>query len=520
MLKKLCVTLSIIALTSVPGVAQNAAAPNARTVLQAADANMGASKLNSVQYSATGYMSDFEQSYSSSPDDIWPRFDLKNYTRTVDYPSMSSNEEQLRVQGAWLPRGGFREFDGEWRQAQFVTDNFAWNTSTRTGDNAVAPSGRGVPVAELRQVDIMMTPHGFIRAALAAEDVTLSQQSDGARKINIVTFKALGKYTMNGWISDDNVVTKTQTWLPNPILGDMLVELSTKGDYKDYGGIKFPSGFHLSIGNPPHPVLDIDITDVTPNIPDAALQVPPAIRQATVRPLGPIQSRQLALGIWFLPNPAGRHNSMAVEFRDYAVVLEAPIDQELGFALINETKRLIPNKPIRYLFNTHHHFDHSGGLRAFGAEGSTVITHRSNFDFYANVVFDLRPRTLQPDPLSLAPRQVQYVLVDDSYTITDGDQTMTLYHMDGLDHAADMLVAWFPKTEIIFLADVFDPTQAGEANAREVNFLYNLRRLRIEPKIFVSVHRGADSVYPVSEFLKKLSITSILGGGSNPALNQ
>ena len=516
MLKTLCATLALVGLTSVPVAAQNAALPTARTVLQAADANMGASKLNSVQYSATGYGSTLGQKYSATADDTWPRFDLKSYARTIDYPSMSSREEQVLVPGAWLPRGGFFEFTGEWRQTQFVSGNFAWDVAS--GRNA------GKPVAspsqsEARQVDIMMTPHGFIRAALAAKDVKLSQRSDGARKANVITFKAFDKYTVNGWINADNVVIKTQTWLPHPILGDMFVELSTKDSYKDYSGIKFPSGLHLSFGSPPHSGLDIDITDVKPNIPDSVLQVPPEIRDAKIQSLGPMRSRLLAPGIWFLSHSDGRYNSMAVEFKDYAVVLESAMDEGRGSAVISETKRLIPNKPIRYLVNTHHHFDHSGALRTFAAEGSTIITHRSNFNFYENVIFDLRPRTLHKDLLSMAPREVDYVLVDDNYKMTDGDQTMVLYHMDGLEHAEDMLVAWFPKAKLLFQADMFAPGLPTEPKPTDTNLLYNMRRVGIQPEIFACVH---GDVYPAADFLKKMEITSILtqGNGSNATAGQ
>ena len=520
MLRTLCASIALIVLTSIPVGAQKAVAPNARAVLQAADANMGASKLHSVHYSAIGYASQLGAGYSSSPDDTWPRFELKNYSRTIDYPSLSSHEEQLRVHGAWLPRGGATEFTGEWRQAEFVSGNFAWDVSNRFGDDGPTQSTQ----AEIRQVQIMMTPHGFIRAALAAKDVKVSQRSDGARMFNVVSFKAFGRYTLNGWINADNVVTKTQTWLPHPILGDMFVELSTKNGYKDYGGIKFPGGLRLSTGNPPRPALDIDIIDVKPNIPGAVLQVPSGIERATAQPLRPIESRQLAPGIWFLSYSGGAaYNSMAVEFRDYVVVLEAPHDQELGFALIDESKRLIPNKPIRYVVNTHHHFDPAGGLRAFGAEGATIVTHRSNLDFYDGVAFDLRPRTLQPDPLSVAPRQVHYVLVDGTHTITDGDQTVTLYHMEGLEHSSDMLVAWLPKAKILYHADLFNPRQVSDPlpkpPAIELNLLYNLQRVRIEPETFVSLHGG---VIPASQFTKQMGINSILahGSGSNAALGQ
>lgn len=519
MLRTFClaVALSAFAAASAEAQAPRPAPPNVRAVLQAADAAIGASKLNSVQYSGTGYVTSVGQNYSSALDDTWPRFDLKSYVRTIDYPSMSMKDEQVRVQGAWPANrgGGVRPIVGERRQTQFVTGNFAWNLNGET----LQPQPTQ---AELRQVDIMMTPHGFIRAALAAKDATLSQQSQGTGKANIVTFKAFGKFTINGWINSDNLVTKTQTWLPHPILGDMFVELRTQGGYKDYGGIKFPNGFHQSVGNPPHPGLEVDITDVKPNVAAPALVVPEAVRQAREATPAAVASRQLAPGIWLLPGP---YNSLAVEFRNYSVVLEAPNTEERGFALIDETKRLIPNKPIRYVLNTHHHFDHSGGLRAFGAENAIVITHESNFGFYEGVVFDLRPRLVQPDPLSLAPRQVHYVLVKESYTLTDGDQTMNVYHMDALEHAADMLVAWFPKAKILFQADMFDPPRGGAPapatpSANAMNLLYNLQRVGIQPETIVSVHGG---VYPAAEFAKGVGVEKILarggGGGLNAALN-
>src|SRR5260370_38318086 len=118
--------------------------------------------------------------------------------------------------------------------------------------------------------------------------------------------------------------------------------------------------------------------------------------------------------------------------------MEAPMDQDRREAVFAETKPLIPNKPIRYEINTHHHFDHSGGLRAVGANDTIVITHESNFPFYERIDFDLRPRAIQPDRLSIAPRQVHYVRVKENYNLTAGDQDSDIYHATQLEHPADM----------------------------------------------------------------------------------
>ena len=95
--------------------------------------------------------------------------------------------------------------------------------------------------------------------------------------------------------------------------------------------------------------------------------------------------------------------------------------------MIAETHRLMPTKPIRYLVNTHHHFDHAGGLREVGRTTRIVITQEANFTFYEGIVFDLRPRMGQPDCLSFAPRQVHYALVKEGYELTDGEQHIDIY---------------------------------------------------------------------------------------------
>src|SRR5215510_2619732 len=102
-----------------------AAAQDARTLLQAADKAIGASAVNSVQYSGTGFIAAPGQSYA--PDGDWPRFELKSYTGTIDYGSKSGKEDYVRAQGNYPARGGGQQpVIGEQRITNFVNGNYAW----------------------------------------------------------------------------------------------------------------------------------------------------------------------------------------------------------------------------------------------------------------------------------------------------------------------------------------------------------------------------------------------------------
>src|SRR5258705_9955321 len=124
-----------------------------------------------------------------------------------------------------------------------------------------------------------------------------------------------------------------------------------------------------------YPVLDLTLTDVKPNAPvtiqaqgrAGGAPAAPAAAAASATP-----SEKLGDGVYLI---LGGYASVAVDFKDYIVVIEGATNDERADAVIAEAKRLIPNKPIRYVVNTHQHFDHSGGLRAFVAEGATIVTH-------------------------------------------------------------------------------------------------------------------------------------------------
>lgn len=483
-----------------------AAAQDARAVLQAAAKNMGADNLKTLQITGKGWIAGVGQSYS--PEEDWPRFEVTTYTRTIDYDAKSSREELTRRQGNYPARG--QVIQGEQQLVSLSSGNYAWNMAG-TNATAVAPDA-----AEIRQLEIWLTPHGFLKAALApnANPTALRTHiygdfADGA-DVTIVSITALGKYRVNGTITSDNTVQRVQTWIPNPVFGDLVLE-HRYDNYKTFGNLKFPSGLHSHMGNPVlhqgHNSQDIQVANIVANGPAPALAIPDAVRQAAVAPIK-VESSKLGNGVYLIGG--GTHHSVAVEFKDYVAVVEAPQHEERSLAVIGEVTKLMPGKPIKYIVNTHHHSDHSGGLRTFVAQSATIITHPINRDFYEKVLLYPAARTLRPDimsrfyPWASFNRTPMFEPVGQKYVLSDGTRTMEIYPVTQLAHAASMLIAYLPAEKILINADLYSPPAPGATppatpNPSSVALGRNIQRLKLDVAQHVPLH---GRVGTHDEFLK------------------
>jgi len=445
---------------------------DANGVLKSAQSAMG--NPTSIQYSGTGMNAFFGQALSAGKE--WPRRDLASYARTINYDAKSSREEMRFAQPA---------FGGQQQNAE-VNGNKAWNT----GANGPNPQPAA---AEERQLQIWLTPHGFVKGALAAGNASMKEGESGS---HLLTFKALGKYEVTGTIDTNNMVTKVETTEANPVLGDMPA-VATYSDYKDFNGVKFPTKIVQTQGG--FPVWELTITNVQPNAP-ADLPIPDTV-QSVAAPAVKVDTTKLGDGIWFLSG--GSHHSLVVEFKDYIAVIEAPLNEERSMAVLAEAKKLVPNKPVKYVISTHHHFDHAGGLRTYVAEGATVVTHEFNKAFFEKTF--QAPATLEPDAQSKAQKPATFQTVSDKWMLTDGKQTIEVYATQGDAHSDELLVAYLPGPRILVEADAYSPgppntPPPSPAPPNAVNLYNNIQRLKLNVVTIAPIH-GRGPV-PMAEFRK------------------
>ena len=378
---------------------------------------------------------------------------------------------------------------GEQKQNAQVSGASAWNV---TGAGAVAQFGLTL---EERRLQIWLTPPGFVKAAKLGNgcainwdcEAKLSSKTEGGKKINVITAVVAGKYLVEATLDEHNLITKLETKFPNPVLGDMPI-VTTFGPYKDYNGVKFPSKITQLQGD--SLMFELNVNDVKPNE-KADLAVPADVRTAEI-PSPRVDVQLLSDGVWYLTG--GTHHSLVVEFKDYMAIIEAPLNEERSNAVLAEAKRLVINKPVKYLINTHHHFDHSGGLRTYVAEGATIVTAPMNKAFY-DQTFKAKA-TLAPDKLAKAPKAAVFApwVEKDRFVLSDGTQKIELYAMKDDNHNEGMLIAYIPSGKILVEADEWN-TPAGEVqpsagtpSAATLNLYDNIQRLKLDVYKIAPIH--------------------------------
>ena len=157
-----------------------------------------------------------------------------------------------------------------------------------------------------------------------------------------------------------------------------------------------------------------------------------------------------------------------------------------GLAILAETKRLIPNKRIKYVVNTHPHFDHAGGLAPFAAEGITILTD-DNSKFFVEASLG-SPRTLVGDALAKSHKKPKVEGVIDKMVLGDETRTIELHHIKNLEHSDAMLVAYLPKEKILFTADFNVPPPGQAVSPSIATLVENIERLQLDFDRHVMVH--------------------------------
>jgi glyoxylase-like metal-dependent hydrolase (beta-lactamase superfamily II) len=485
-----------------------AAAQNASAVISAASKAMGVDTLNSITYAGTARNGAFGQSKSIG-DPLGPVnvTQITQYTRAITFqPAAEPTALVSRATGPTMP-------------------------PTVPGAPAPMPGvfNQNITGAQLannwgQALNVWTTPWGFLKAA-AANNATVRQQG-GQQVVSFspptVKSPSGQMYTVTGYINNQNLVTKVETRVEHAVVGDLLVEFEYS-NYQNMNGVQVPGRIVQKQAG--LTTFDATIMSATANPPNLAelLTPPPAPARgggpggapAAAPPAGAAPGGRGAAGAPAAPGAApgaaaqggrgaagappaggggqqaaapppveklgegafkigGNYQSLAIDMGDHILVVESGQSDARGMAVMAAAKQAIPNKPVRFVVNSHPHFDHASGLAAAVAEGATILTHRNNEDVLERLLSG--PRTLMGDSLAKASnRKANVDGVGDRDVRKGSNGKVVELHRIPNEHSDGMLLVYLPAEKVVWTADITgvnpNPAQlpATRATAETIN---------------------------------------------------
>ncbi len=456
-----------------------AMAQDAKTVIANAQRALG--NITSITYSGSARDVSFQQCGANAAELVChgthdPMRPIMSYVRVIDLAAPTS-----RHTGTTMNIGG----------------GGSTTVSEGTFFQQVTPEQAALSQPWAGSLELYITPWGFLKGA-AESNATASRRNVDGKSYTVLSWSPAVKapsgknYVVNGYVNGDNMIERVETWLGENIMGDMHI-VATYSDWRDFSGVMAPTEIVQTRGG--WPFFEADVTTARANPADLASLAPAPPPRAGgppgggQRPAMTVTAEKLGDGLYRLTTGAGSYDSLIVEFKDYVMMLEAGQSQARAQAYVDETKKMFPGKPIRYVMNTHPHADHTGGLPVLVAEGATIITQANNKEFFERALNT--PRTLLDDALAKNPKRARVDAVEDKKVYSDGTRTVEMYHIYPAPHSNGLMVAYIPKEKVLFQGD-FSVNPGEPANDHVRALVPALEKIGlVDFQRYINVHASA-----------------------------
>lgn len=412
------------------------------------------------------------------PDAATQVFTISAYTRKIDVEHGRQRIEQTRTPG-------FAYFRGQQPQTQIqaIDGDVAFNVNPGGAATRLPAQGE-----RDRRIEWFHHPVTALHAATQPDTTIANLRSVGA--VRQADFKR-GDVEWTMTIDAAGLPLSISSRTDHPNLGDVRLT-TTFGDYQDTDGVKLPARISGKVDE--FTTWEITAKRQAINGDLGDLAAPPAVAATPASvPAPDVTVQQVAKGVWLLAGQS--HHSVLIEFDDHLMLIDAPQSEARALAVFASARETVKAKPLTQLVTTHHHFDHTAGMRAAIAEGLTIITHAGNQEWVDAMA--RRAHTLQPDRLAKNVSRLNVETVDDAREFKDQSMDVWLYHVAGNPHSDTMLMAYIPRDRLLVEVDAFSPGAA--VNPYAANLLENIRTRNLKVDKIVPLH-GA--IAPFTELVK------------------
>jgi glyoxylase-like metal-dependent hydrolase (beta-lactamase superfamily II) len=455
--------------------------PEQQVINDAAQALGGAERLRAIKT----IVLEGEGTHYNLGQDVVPgasgqTFAVTQYKRAIDVAGDRARTELTRV-----PKFTYWQGLAPQRQVQGLDKAIAYNVAANGTASRAAQT-----VADDRRDEFLRHPVTAVRAALdPAASLTNLRTENGQSIVDITT---ADKRTLTLAVDARTKLPSRATTAANHVnLGDVLISTSF-ADYQNINGVQLPA--RLTTKTDAFTTADVHATRQVVDGETGDLAAPAAVASAAVPTPQPpnVTVEEVSRGVWLLAG--GSHHSALIEFADHLMLIDTPLNDARALAVIAKARELRPGKPLTHVVNSHHHFDHSGGIRAAVSEGLTIITHQGNVEFFQEMV--KRPHTRVPDALAKSPKPLRIEVVSTDRVISDDTMTVNLYSIPG-EHSESMLMAYLPRDRALIVIDVYEP--GGSVHMFLKPFVEDLKKRNLRVERIVPLH---GEIVPYAQMLK------------------
>jgi len=355
-------------------------------------------------------------------------------------------------------------------------------------NGAQAPDAPGAVAAAL--TDIRLLPDRLILAALddpralsaLAPRMFRRELMDGVRY-------ASGRDTLSLWFDRlSGLLVVAERVTDDGVLGDRRSS-ATYTRWADAGGVKLPRQIDSETNGRLQQHTVITTASTNGSLDDALFAIPDSVAQRAQRGTAapaPLAVTLVEVGANVWRAEGGTHHSLVVKQGNALLIVEMPLSSARSKAVLDTLGSRFPGVPVSTAVSTHHHWDHSGGVREYLARGIPVVAHRRNVEFIRVIAGSIK--TVSPDALSRPTRMPVVRAFTDAMAFGTGDTRVELFELPNT-HVEGMLVAYMPSLRMLFVADVIQPGPVmSPAGSREVMAMVRARGITVDR--VVGAHAG------------------------------